>query len=143
MNSLRQKGHKYYFLARNCTRNHTFGMLVQFMVRGASTFMRAGVAPFDLEDVRAMYMQTQQRYQSKTSARDLFNSLPALMPSDADGIMRPATIADVYAQWDPDCIADIPYVQKIVALDRLMELPDFKWHTILAMFAEKTGMSEP
>jgi hypothetical protein len=99
--------------------------------------------PFDLDDVLAMYMESQQKHQSKPTARELFNSLPALMPTDADGLMRPATASDMYCPWDPDYIADIHYVQKIVSLDRLMKLPEFKWDTILAMFAEKAGISMP
>jgi hypothetical protein len=53
------KGQAYYCLACNCKSNHNFGMLVQFMVRGVSIFIRADVPNFDLEDVRAMYMETQ------------------------------------------------------------------------------------
>ena len=137
------KGQAYYCLACDCKYNHNFGMLVQFMVRGVSIFIRADVPNFDLEDVRAMYMETQKKYASMPTARELFNSLPALMPTDAEGLMRPAVASDMYDPTDPKYIADIPYTMKIWSLDRINALPAFKWDTILAMFAEKAGIEMP
>ena len=90
-----------------------------------------------------MYMEQQKQYKAMTTARELFNSLPALMPTDADGLIRPATADDMYSPWDPEYIADIPYTMKILALDKLNALPEFQWDTILAMFAEKAGISMP
>ena len=137
------KGQAYYCLACDCKYNHNFGMLVQFMVRGVSIFVRADVPNFDLEDVRSMYMETQKKYASMPTARELFNSLPALMPTDAEGLMRPAVASDMYDPTDPKYIADIPYTMKILSLDSINALPAFKWDTILAMFAERAGIEMP
>ena len=66
-----------------------------------------------------MYMEKQKQYKAMTTAREFLNSLPALMPTDADGLVRLAIASDMYDPTDPAYIADIPYTMKILALDNL------------------------
>ena len=100
------------------------------MVGGTSTFLRAPVPNFDLEDVRAMYMES--RMKPKATALELFRSLPPLMPSDCAGMLRPARPDEMYEPGD----ANVVYCRRIQCMPQLEALESFKWDSILAMFAD-------
>ena len=117
--------------------SHNFGMLVEFMVGGESTFLRAMVPNFDLEDVRAMYMEA--RLKPKATALELFRSLPPLMPSHCEGMMCEVRADEMYEPSD----ANLVYCRRITCMKQLEGLETFKWDSILAMFADLADTAVP
>ena len=99
--------------------------------------MRAPVPNFDLEDVRAMYMEA--RLKPKATALELFRSLPALMPSDCEGMMREVRPDEMYEPGD----ANAAYCRCITCMEQLEGLETFKWDSILAMFADLADTAVP
>ena len=131
------KGQRYYCLSCGCLYSHNFGMLVEFMVGGTSTYLRAPVPSFDIEDVRAMYMES--RLKPKASALELFRSLPPLMPDNCEGMLREARPDEMYEPGDPNVV----YCRRITCMKTLEGLETFKWDSILAMFADLADSSVP
>ena len=64
-------------------------MLVQIKLGDDSIFLRAEVPSFDVEDVRAMYLEQLGAGKIHKTARDMFNAMPELMPTDFESILRP------------------------------------------------------
>ena len=106
-----------------------FGMLVEFNCKGLSTFMLVEVSNTDVEDIRAMHLESTL---GAADAKELFKTLPVVLPMDPTDLLRPATQAEVK-------VADVDYtkIMKIIDVAALMELPKWNWDQILVFTQQK------
>ena len=95
--------------------------------------MRAPVTNFDVDDVRAMYLESKQKDKRQTAAQ-LYASIPDFVPTESEGIIRPALASEI--QWPTQDMDALPYTYKVTSLSELDALPMMQWDVILALFKQ-------
>jgi hypothetical protein len=120
---------KYYCCICGCRFNTSFGMFVQIICKGISTFALAPVSNHDVEDIRAMALEYRHKPQS---AKEFYMSLPEVVPTDFGDICalpRKHELHDLTGKEE-----DLPYIFRCVDLPAIEKVPEFKWDQILTFF---------
>ena len=120
---------KYYCCICGCRFNTCFGMLVQIMCKGVSTFALAPVSNHDVEDIRAMALEFKHK---PTSTKEFYMNLPEVVPTDFETILRPARNSELH--YSTGAEEDLPYIFRFVDLPAMEKVPKFNWDQILTFF---------
>ena len=95
-----------------------FGMLVEFHTAKVSTFMLAEVSNHDVDDVRAMHLESTL---APLNAADLYQKLPVVLPMDPRDVLRPATQNEIKKEG-----VDHKNIMMLLHPDKLQEMPRWK-----------------
>ena len=105
-------------------------MLVEFHTAGISTFMLAEVSNHDVDDVRAMYLESTL---APVNAADLYRKLPVVLPMDPLDVLRPARQDEIQKEG-----VDHKNIMMLLHPDKLQEMPRWKWDQIFKLLKPET-----
>ena len=105
-------------------------MLVEFHTAGISTFMLADVSNHDVEDVRAMYLESTL---APVNAADLYQKLPVVLPMDPEDVLRPARKDEIQKKG-----VGHTNIMMLLNPEKLLEMPTWKWDQIFKLLEPET-----